>query len=905
LPLLPGSRVGAYEVTAKLGEGGMGAVYRARDTKLGRDVALKILPELFASDPDRLMRFEREATTLAALNHPHIAQIYGLEEIRESGALESTRGIVMELVEGEDLAEKIARGAMPLDDALPVARQIAEALEAAHEAGIIHRDLKPANIKVRADGAVKVLDFGLAKTGAAAASGAMSAVTSPAHTMQGVILGTAAYMSPEQAKGRPVDKRTDVWAFGCVLYEMLTGKRAFEGEDVSETLASILAREADLAALPAEVPPALRTLITRCMARDPQQRVSNMSAAIYVLSGDLDAPPSTPAQAPPPRRAPMWKLAIPAAAIAIVAGIAGALAGAVWLASPAPRTVARFSFELPPGQIYTNNNRQLLDVSPDGSRVVYVAGLRLYVRNLAEAEPRAIPLSEVRTGVMNPAFSPDGQWIAFFSGDELRKVPVDGGATVALYKSETRLAGFGISWDESGIVFAPESRGILRVSPDGGEPVVLVPARNGEGISSPQLLPGGRHVLYTLAPGDQFGRYAVTARVVVQSLDGGEPVTVVQGVDGRHLPTGHLLYRSANVMMAAPFDLRSFALTGAPVPVVQASVSSGANPLATHLAVSRSGTLAYVAGGGPTGQDLAVLDRRGNILRRLRLPDGAYATPRVSPDGLKVAYSERSSDPNIWIVNLDGKSPPRRLTFSGRNRFPVWSHDGQHLAFESDRGGDLAIYWQRADGQGDAERLTTPPKGTAHEPEAFSPDGEHLLLRVMSSERPSLWWWSRRDRSLHSVDNGKPVFGSNATFSPDGRWIAYTSLEGVDRGRTVSVVRPFPPTAARYQVPDPAQGARLTVHPVWARKAPELIYSVGPGMLATAPVTTGTTVEFGAPSVVQIPGTGDVVVRSWDLTPDGQHIVRVIETDLDGTLQPPIHVVINWLDELKSRVPAR
>jgi Tol biopolymer transport system component len=291
----------------------------------------------------------------------------------------------------------------------------------------------------------------------------------------------------------------------------------------------------------------------------------------------------------------------------------------------------------------------------------------------------------------------------------------------------------------------------------------------------------------------------------------------------------------------------------------------------------------------------------------LGLPAGVYATPRVSPDGRQVAYSDRSADPSIWIVNLDGASPPRRLTFTGRSRFPVWSADGQHLAFESDRGGDHAIYWQRADGQGEAERLTTPPAGTGHAPEAFSPDGEHLLLRVQaqSGERPTLWWWSRRDRALHGVEGDKPTWGSNATFSPDGRWIAYNAFERGDRGRAVSFVRPFPPTAARYQLPDAEGGANMTIHPVWSRKTAELMYSVGPGMLATAAVDTRSTVEFGAPSVVQIPGTGDVQVRSWDLTPDGQHIVRVIETDLDGTLQPPIRVVINWFEELKARVPAR
>jgi dipeptidyl aminopeptidase/acylaminoacyl peptidase len=409
-------------------------------------------------------------------------------------------------------------------------------------------------------------------------------------------------------------------------------------------------------------------------------------------------------------------------------------------------------------------------------------------------------------------------------------------------------------------------------------------------------------VLYTVAPGDQFTRDANVARIVVQPLGGGEPTTVAQGVDGRYLTTGHLLYRSGDAMMAARFDLQRLSVTGPPVAVAQAAVSSGALPFATHLAVSSSGTLVYVAGSGSSDQDLALLDRRGRIARRLGLPNGAYATPRVSPDGRHVAYSERGSDPNIWIANLDGASSPRRLTFSGRNRFPVWSGDGQHLAFESDREGDQAIYWQRADGSGEAERLTTPHAGAAHAPEAFSPDGEHLLLRVATGESVGLWWWSRQDRSLHRLEDDA-ARAANATFSPDGRWVAYTVRH--ERGEAVSVVRPFPPTPARYQLPIPEQGANLGIHPVWSRTAPEVIYSVGPGMLATARVDTRSGVEFGPPSVVQVPGTGDVLVRSWDLTPDGQHIVRVIERDLEGTLAPPIHVVINWFDELQARVPAR
>jgi Tol biopolymer transport system component len=406
--------------------------------------------------------------------------------------------------------------------------------------------------------------------------------------------------------------------------------------------------------------------------------------------------------------------------------------------------------------------------------------------------------------------------------------------------------------------------------------------------------------LYTTAARDEVARGTASARIVVRGLGTDEVTALLEGVDGRYLATGHLLYRSGASMLVVRFDPRRLTVAGAPVAIADAAVASGAVPFATHLAVSATGTLVYLEGSGSAGQDLAVLDRHGRIERRLGLPDLPYATPRVSPDGNQVAYSERTSDPNIWIVYLDGAGAPRRLTFEGRNRFPVWSADGRALAFQSDREGGQAIFLQRIDGDGAAERLTTPEAGTSHAPEAFSPDGQHLLVRVTSGDTHSLWLWARRDRSLTRVQGVESQRAPNATFSPDGRFIAYTV---VDRDRSVSFVRPFPLTAAQYQVPLPEQSANLTIHPVWSAKAPELIYSAGPGLLATAPITIRSTVEFGTPTVVQIPGTGDPLIRSWDVTPDGQHVIRVIETNVDGTRAPPINVVVNWFEELKARVP--
>jgi eukaryotic-like serine/threonine-protein kinase len=922
-----GHRVGPYEISDRLGAGGMGEVYRARDTKLGREVALKILPEAFASDPDRLMRFEREARTLASLNHPHIAQVYGIED---SGA---TRALVMELVEGEDLSARIARGLaspkpvgeggpIPLDEALPLARQIAEALEAAHEAGIIHRDLKPANIKVRDDGTVKVLDFGLAKaldpsaTGATGAAGAMGAgatgaagaagalaepptITSPALTMRGVILGTAAYMAPEQAKGKPVDRRADIWAFGCVLYEMLTGQRPFKGDDITDTLTAVLRDEPALEALPAATPAPVRRLIARCLEKNPQKRLPHIGVARLELDSDAyDASPPVPPVAPTVRRPP-WSRVLPIAAAALVAGTGGAVAAWMWRPVLAPAPVTRFSFSLPEGHTFTANNRQMLDVSPDGTQIVYVANRQLYRRSLADPNPQPVSGTNARSVVLSPVFSPDGAWIAFQSGnDTLMKVPAEGGSAVQLCECGLAL---GMTWHETGIV-ASLPQGIVRIPANGGDPEVLVPKREGRVFYRPQLLPGGRHVLYSVADGPApSGADVESARVVVQALAEREPRLVTRGVDGRYLRSGHLLYRANAVVLAAPFDLDRLSVTGSSIAVAPADGPrpTQAMTFVTHLAVSGTGTLTYVAGGSGSEQDLALLNRAGQITSRLHLPAASYATPRIAPDGRRVVYSERGANPNIWLADLSEASAPRRLTFEGRNQFPVWAPDGRSVAFQSDREGDLAVYRQAVDGSGRAERMTRPEPGSAHAPEAFSPDGAQLLFRASREGSSELWRWSRADGSVHRVGRSASSRSSNATFSPDGRWFAFTTLDGA---RPISYVEPFPPTGARYQLPIPDRGIDQAIHPVWSQRLPEIVYSVGPGLLATTKVSAG--VEFGTPSVIQIPGAGDAAIRSWDLTPDGTGIIRVVETLGGLALQPPINVVVNWFTELEARVPS-
>ncbi len=504
MSLAPGLRLGPYEVIAQIGVGGMGEVWRATDTNLKRAVALKVLPEAVAADRDRLARFQREAEVLAALNHPNIAHIHGLEK---SGG---TTALVMELVEGPTLADRIARGPLPVDEALAIAKQIAEALEAAHEQGIIHRDLKPANVKVREDGTVKVLDFGLAKAvepvGASSDMSRSPTITSPAMTQMGMILGTAAYMAPEQAKGRSVDARADVWAFGAVLFEMLSGQRAFDGEDVTEILGAVVRLEPSWGTLPPDVPARIRQAIRGCLQKNPKQRLAHMQDVRLALDGAFEtAAPPVAVQAAAPLR-PLWRRAIP---VAVAAILVGALTFAVaWnlKPSPPPLPVTRFVFPLPEGQAFTNPGRNTVAISPDGARMVYVANSRLYLRSLSELDARPITGIERSPNVINPVFSPDGQSVAFFTtGDNtIKRIPVTGGAAVTIAPATIP---FGMSWGPDGIVVGQAgSRHPARLAA-GGTPQVLVKVNEDETASSPQMLPGGEHVLFTLATGTADDRW--------------------------------------------------------------------------------------------------------------------------------------------------------------------------------------------------------------------------------------------------------------------------------------------------------------------------------------------------------------------------------------------------------------
>jgi Tol biopolymer transport system component len=908
LRLTPGTRLGVYEVTVQIGEGGMGQVYRARDTKLNRDVALKILPDAFASDPDRLARFTREAQTVASLNHPNIAAIYGIEESQD------VRALVMELVEGEDLSQRIARGAIPIDEALPIVKQIAEALEAAHEQGIVHRDLKPANIKVRGDGTVKVLDFGLAK--AMEPTGAMSpnvsqspTITTPAMTQAGIILGTAAYMSPEQAKGRTVDKRSDVWAFGAVLYEMFTGRRAFEGDDVSDTLARILMKEPDWTALPATVPPVVVTVLRRCLQKDRKQRVRDIGDVSLALEGAFETTvPGTAGPAPAIQPRPLWR-ALPVVAAAVVASAMVGAAG--WmLRSPAPSSpVTRFALALGEGQQFTVVNGQSLALSPDGTRLVYVANSQLYLRSMSDLEARPIAgAAQVWGAPFAPVFSPDGQSIAFFSQVDgaLKKIAVSGGAADTIWRVDDAPRVLGMTWDAGGIVFGL-AKGIMRVSANGGQPEVLVSAKDGELVYGPQVLPGGEWVLFTVASAATTEGWD-KAQIVVQSLKSSERKTLVSGgSDARYLPTGHLVYALGGVLFAVPFDLRRLAVTGGPVPIVEGVKRSQGTTGATHFSVSSTGSLVFVPGPASTSSapsDLALVDRNGAV-QPLKLPPGAYEYPRLSPDGKRIAFgSDDGKDAIVWIYDVAGARSARRLTLGGRNRVPVWSGDSERVAFQSDRDGDLGLFWQRADGTSAAERLTTPDKDTAHVPESWSPDGKTLLFSVARGSSYAVAALSLTDKKVTPVGGIQSPFPPAATFSPDGRWVAY------------SATAPGPPTGSLFVQPFPTTGATYPIssgfHPMWSPDGKELFYVSGAGAarLAAVSVTTRPTFTFGNP--VQLPRPfverGPAFERNHDITRDGKRFLGVVATGQNtvsgAPAGPQIQVVLNWFEELKAKVPA-
>ena len=906
MPLNIGARLGSYEIIGALGAGGMGEVYRARDTKLDRAVAIKVLPESFAHDPERLARFEREAKTLAALNHPNIAIIHGFEEA------DGIKALVMELVEGPTLADRIARGPISIDEALPIAKQIAEALEAAHEQGIIHRDLKPANIKVRADGTVKVLDFGLAKamepTGAQSASASMSPTLSLHATMAGVILGTAAYMAPEQAKGKHVDRRVDVWAFGAVLYEMLAGKRAFTGDDVSDTLVSVLRDEPDWAALPADVPASARQVLRVCLQKDPKKRVRDMSAIRLALDGAFD-PPAQAAGATPavaaPRRA-LWRQALPWAAGALIVG--GLTAGAaVWM-RPAPAArVARFVIATPadlPFQVGAASSG--VAISPDGSRLIYrlspgvqgpTTGI-LYQRELGQLEATPIRGTEGAVGFF---VSPDGNWIGFFNAvdNTLKRISVSGGPSQTICAVDGSLRGGSWGPDDT-IVFATvNSKGLRRVPAAGGEPQVLTKVDPAKGETDhwwPDVLPDGEGVVFTAWNGT-----AERSRIVALSLASGSISDVVRGgSQPRFSPTGHLVYGEGGTLRAVRFDAGSLEAVGDPAPIMEgvASATTGA----ANYAIAADGSLVYVKGGFSTPvsqRTLVWVDRQGRQ-EAVNVPARAYTYARLSPDGTRVALDARDQQNDIWIWHLARETLQRLTTDPGLNRSPVWTPDGTRVAFTAaPEGGVESIYWQKADGSGVPERLSV--GSTIQGPSSFSPDGKRLVFNAPLTPPYDIGMLSldseRREEMLLKTKFSE----SGGVVSPDGRWLAYESHES---GQSEIYLAPFPNVNASKQQVSTRGGTR----PLWSKDGRELFYYVTPDTIMALPVRLGADVVLGILQVV-VKGPFAVAVntgRHYDVSPDGKRFLLLKDAEAAAGARPAppeIHLVQHWAEELKAKVP--
>jgi serine/threonine-protein kinase len=902
MPLSPGTRFGPYEIAALIGVGGMGEVYRAGDTSLKRDVAIKILPEFFATTGDWLARFQREAEMLAALNHQNIAHVYGLERVG------TTTALVMELVDGPTLADRIAQGRVPLSEALTIARQIADALEAAHERGIVHRDLKPANIKLSADGAVKVLDFGIAKALLPAfnVSGPQQTqvANTPTMTQLGMILGTAAYMSPEQARGKPVDKRTDVWAFGCVLYEMLAGKQAFEGEDATTTIGRVLEREADMEALPADVPPAVRKTLIACLQKDPKKRIRDIGDVKLALDGAFET------RATPAHSAPAWRRT-PALAAAFAAG-ATVIAPAAWRLWPTSEARAVTRLSIP---VSAPTTPPLVAISPDGKRIAFrdTTSGSIYVRDLDGFDARPVAGTSGPEQIP-PCFSPDGTWIAYSAGGRqlLKKAPISGGAALTVAQN---LDGADVcDWGDDGFIYFAANTGIMRASEAGG-PAEVVAARNTErgeiALVRPNLLPGGGQVLFSVA--DKRGIESMSLDVVNLStrqrktvLEAAGSANVVLGRDKAH---AYLVYGVGGALFVAPFDLRR-SEAGAARPVVSDVASLGAW---SSAAVSASGTLAYLGSTNAVAGDaiLIAMDRDGTE-HALPEPPHIYGEVSISPDGRRVATAivdaQSAATADLWTYDLDGDRLTR-LTFDGTNIAAVWTPDGQRLIY---------LHTESLAASGHAEVRSVPvdnsgppttvidegawTRGSAA-PIAISGDGKSLLAETTASNSDIV--------AVDLAEGAPPTATSNAprdflatqfneqwaTFSPNGRFVAYASNES---GQSEIYVVPYPGPGGKSQV---SRGGGTL--PRWNRNGRELFY-LNAGKLISVEVETAEGFRALTPrTLLTLPPLAQNRGWAYDVMPDGQRFLLLKSTAASGT-KSELRVVINWLDEVeRTAAPER
>ena len=901
MQLASGIHLAHYRLVEKIGAGGMGEVWRAIDTTLGRDVAVKILPEAVASNPERRARFEREAKLLASLNHPNIATIHGHHE---------TGGVAflaMEFVPGEDLAERLTQGPLPVAEAIEVAREIAAALASAHDNGVIHRDLKPANVKRTAGGSVKVLDFGLAKAAAADPGASLTGSTptfvptmTTAGTLAGAILGTASYMSPEQARGLPVDRRADLWAFGCMLFEMLTGRRAFDGQTVTDVLAAVVTREPDWSALPKDTPASVRRLLRRCLEKDPRRRIRDAGDAALMLDDSENRLEADLAADIPARRPPVWRAALPwGLAIAAAAGLAG-----TWmLRSPTPGAAAsgmvHLSARLPAThRLHIESNldeHNILAISPDGSTIVFDAGEsgdapQLFLRRLADGVTVPIPGTENAT---NPFFSPNGLWVGFFARGKLKKVALAGGQPIELCDVGLPRGG---AWGPDGtIVFAPTTTsGLLRISAEGGTPVELtVPdsQANERTHRWPAFLPGGREVLFTVGTADKPGSYE-DSRIDAVSLDDGTRRTLLSGASiARPLPSGDLLLGRLEQILRLELEPGAVPNARNAVPVLD-GVAGIPTSGVVFFDVAANGTLVYVDADPLAHEfDLGWIGRDGSI-EPLPLPARQYHVPAVSPDGSRIAVGigfARGGASDVWIHDVP-RGTFSRLTLDGRSTAPVWSPDGRRVAFGTVHpdGGD-AIAWKAIDGSGDIDYLARFEDSIARQPVGFSPDGRFLLFQEDGGVGRSV------DQLVLSVADGtiRPLAQTDAiemhpAVSPDGRWLAYVSDE---TGTPGIFAQAFPGPGGRWQISESGYVPR------WSRDGREL-YFEDEGKMYVVPVQTGPSFTFGTPRELFEMRTFNLsdTLSNYDVAPDGRFVAILPKGD--GATSSYLNVVLGFAEGL-------
>jgi eukaryotic-like serine/threonine-protein kinase len=885
MAILPGRRLGPYEILSAIGAGGMGEVYKARDTRLDRIVAIKVLPTHLADRAELRERFEREAKTIASLNHPHVCTLY------DTGHQDDVDFLVMEYIEGETLAQRLQKGPLPIQLALQYAIEIADALDKAHRKGITHRDLKPGNIMLTKSG-TKLLDFGLAKLAqeaAPATSVSQLPTLKSAVTAEGTILGTLQYMAPEQVEAKEVDARTDIFAFGAVVYEMATGKKAFEGKSSASVMAKIMETEPPpISSLQPMTPPALDRVIKTCLAKDPDDRWQTAGDLCRELKwiAESGASAAAPAVATPESVHTLrgWAF-VGGLACLVVAAIAGF---AVWILKPTPpKPVTRTVITLPLGDRLVGPDQTALALSPDGKQLAYAAirGItsQLYLRSMDSQEARPISGTD---GAVEPFFSPDGQWIGFFAGGKLKKISVSGGSAVTLGDA---LNPFGANWSSQGIIaFTPLLVSpLMELSDAGGASQPLIPLAKGEASQLwPQFLPGGKAVLFAAGNGP------ASVHVAVQVIATGQRLNLAGGTQPRYAASGHLVYAQGATLVAVPFDPQRLEIKGTPVPVVE-GVAYSPTYVSSQYSISDTGSLVYVSGGSQANLRRMVWVSRNGAEQPLPAPPQGYEYVSLSPDGRRVAVELENQ---IWLYDL-ARDTLTRFTFEGSsNTSPEWTPDGKRIAFKSNKeGGTVNLFWQLADGSGGLERLSTDQYGQV--PRSWSPDGQFLAFHENNPKTLKDIWVLRISDHKSQPFLVTPFNEGAPSFSPDGQWLAYVSNES---GRPEVYVQPFPGPGGKWQIS--TEGG---TEPAWNHNGRELFYRSGNKMMALD-VATQPSFSLGKPRMLferqYFRSDWPLIGTAYDVSPDGQRFLMVKPTE-QASSATQINVVLNWFEELKQKVP--